>query len=93
MGNVGSPRRMDYTIIGDTVNTASHLQDLTKEYDAPILLSGQTYSRVKHLGRFLSLGTIQVRGRQQPVDLYEMRGSREEQIAERSLGTVLPSKS
>ena len=49
VGNIGSPRKMDYTIIGDTVNTASHLQDLTKEYDTPILVSGQTYSRVKHM--------------------------------------------
>lgn len=92
VGNVGSPRRMDYTIIGDTVNTASHLQDLTKEYDASILLSGQTYSRVKHMGRFRSLGTITVRGRQQPVDLYEMRGTRDEQLADHSLGALLPSQ-
>ena len=92
VGNIGSPRKMDYTIIGDTVNTASHLQDLTKEYDASVLLSGETYSRVKHLGRFRSLGTVPVRGRQQPIQLYEVQGIREEQIAERSIGTLLPSQ-
>jgi len=91
VGNVGSPRKMDYTIIGDTVNTASHLQDLTKEYDATILLSGQTYSRVKHMGRFRSLGIVPVQGRQQPVDLYEMHGIQEGQNADRSLGTTLTS--
>ena len=73
------------------VNLASRLQDLTKEYDASILLSGQTYSRVKHLGGFRDLGAVQVRGRQQPVDLYEMRGTKGDQIAERSLGTGLLS--
>ena len=90
--NIGSPRKMDYTIIGDTVNTASHLQDLTKEYDTPILVSGQTYSKVKHLARFRTIGTIPIRGRQQPVDLYEMQGSiKEGQNAGRMSGALLPS--
>jgi len=91
VGNIGSPRKMDYTIIGDTVNTASHLQDLTKEYDTPILVSGQTYSRVKHMARFRTLGTVPVRGRQQPVDLYEMQGVKEGQNAGRTSGALLPS--
>ena len=91
VGNIGSPRKMDYTIIGDTVNTASHLQDLTKEYDTPILVSGQTYSRVKHMARFRTLGTVPVRGRQQPIDLYEMQGINEGQNAGRTSGALLPA--
>jgi adenylate cyclase len=72
VGNIGSPRKMDYTVIGDTVNLASRLQDLTKGYGVSILISGATQARVKHICRLRPLGPVEVRGRRQPVDLYEV---------------------
>ena len=63
---------MDYTVIGDVVNLASRLQELTKEYNTPILISENTYAKVKDAGEFRNLGITTIRGRPQPIGLYEL---------------------
>jgi adenylate cyclase len=73
-GNVGSPERLNYTVLGDTVNLASRLQGLTKEYGVPLLISGTTYEQVATKLPCRLLGKSAVRGRQEETLLYTVAG-------------------
>ena len=71
-GNIGSPRRMDYTIIGDGVNLASRLESACKQYAARILLSENTYQRLHGTYRVREVDSVVVKGKHQPVAIYEV---------------------
>ena len=66
---------MDYTAIGDSVNVASRLQGLTKVYKVNIVVSEITYMEVKDDFIFRELDTVQVKGRETPIRIYELRGN------------------
>jgi adenylate cyclase len=79
VGNIGCFEKMDYSIIGDTVNLASRIESKTKEYGVQILLSEATYGLVRDMVEVRRVGTAHVKGREQGVDLYELIAVKEEQ--------------
>ena len=70
-GNIGSPKRMDYTVIGDGVNLAARIESACKQYGAHILISEFTYNAVKATYRTRQVDYVIVKGKTEPVGVYE----------------------
>jgi len=71
-GTIGSPKRMDYTVIGDSVNLASRLQATTKFYRVEIVVSDATVRDIADRSGMRRLDLIKVRGREQPVTIHQV---------------------
>jgi adenylate cyclase len=70
VGNVGSPQRMEYTVIGDAVNVASRVEGLNKEFGTDILLTESVLELVKGRVNARQIGAVSVKGREQKVNVY-----------------------
>ena len=71
-GNIGSPKRMDYTMIGDGVNLAARLESACKQYAAKILLSEFTANQLKATYRMRDIDLVVVKGKTKPVKVFEL---------------------
>jgi adenylate cyclase len=71
-GNIGSPKRMDYTMIGDGVNLAARLESACKQYSARLLISEFTKAKLKGTYKLRDIDMVVVKGKTQPVGVYEV---------------------
>lgn len=73
VGNIGSAQLMEYTAVGDTVNVASRLQELTKEFNVPIVISEYVNNRLNNRVTTIPLGKVVLRGRHQEIEVFGIK--------------------
>ncbi len=81
VGNMGSQRRFDYTVVGDTVNLGARLEALTKEYGAHILVGERVCEQAGDAFVFRELDLVRLKGKDRSVRVYELLGERGTAVA------------
>jgi adenylate cyclase len=74
-GNIGSPDRLEFTFIGDAVNTAARIESLTRTLGASILISNATLEGLEDPDRWESRGAHALKGKSEPVEVFSPKGA------------------
>jgi adenylate cyclase len=72
-GNIGSPERLSYSLVGDPVNLAARIQSLNKDFGSDILVSGTTRKRLAADVDLMALPAVRVKGKSTEVEVWRLR--------------------
>lgn len=90
-GTIGSLERMEYTVIGNTINTASRIEASTKAFGTDLLVSEEVYEQLKEHFMYELAGQVEVKGRSEPLKLYKVNGLMTEDKNEIPISTPFSS--
>jgi adenylate cyclase len=82
VGNIGSPQRMEFTVIGDAVNVTWKLQELTKEIDSELIVSKSVQSLLREHFDFRGLGAVRIAGISEPAEIFAVEAEVSAVLAE-----------